>query len=467
MTTPTGLGLARLTVSTPRRRLDLALPETAPVAELLPHLLRHAGEGVADEGEQHGGWALRRTTGALLEPSRNLAAQGVRDGEILHLVPRRAEWPELAYDDVVEIIAGGSRRTGRSWGKVATRRFALAVSTVVLGLGILGVLFSGPPWLAPGALALGFAVLAAITGVVLSRAMSDAVAGAAVAAVAMLYAGLGGFLIAAPAGTKLGHMGAPQVMLGSAGLLLFGIVGYVGVAALARLFVLGTAVGLLGVIAALLCFASMSPVGAAAVALTVAIALLPGYPLISVWLGRLPVPTLPERPEEMLAQRSVPERSEVYAAVSRAHELLTGLLLAAATVGAIGFVMLTRGGTFAELALAAAGGVALLLRARLFATPWQRVPLVLSGLVGLALLGSAIIRSVPAGVRPLVLVIGTALIGALVLAAGLAYSTRPPSPYLRRLADIADVLAIMVLVPLAAAVVGLFHALQGLFASAT
>ena len=52
------------------------------VAELLPHLLRHAGEGVADEGEQHGGWALRRTTGALLEPSRNLAAQGVRDGEL-------------------------------------------------------------------------------------------------------------------------------------------------------------------------------------------------------------------------------------------------------------------------------------------------------------------------------------------------------------------------------------------------
>jgi hypothetical protein len=54
-----------------------------------------------------------------------------------------------------------------------------------------------------------------------------------------------------------------------------------------------------------------------------------------------------------------------------------------------------------------------------------------------------------------------------VLAAGLAYSTRPPSPYLRRLADIADVLAIMALVPLAAAVVGLFHALQGLFAGTT
>jgi type VII secretion integral membrane protein EccD len=350
---------------------------------------------------------------------------------------------------------------------VATRRFALAVTALVLGLGILGVLFSGPPWAAPGGLALGFAAVAAVTGVVLSRAVSDAVAGAAVAAVGMAYAGLGGFLVAAPAGTKLSQMGAPQVMLGSAGLLLFGIIGYVGVVALARFFVVGTAVGLLGLVAALLCFAGMSPVGAAAIALTVAIAMLPGYPLMSVWLGRLPVPALPERPEEMLEQRPVPERSEVYAAVSRAHELLTGLLLAASAVSVIGFVMLVRGGTFAELALTAAGGVALLLRSRLFATPWQRVPLVLSGLVGLALLGSSVIDSVPSGIRPLVLVVGTALIGALVLAAGLAYSTRPPSPYLRRFADILDVLAIMLLVPLAAAVVGLFHALQGLFAGAT
>ena len=115
MTSPASLGLARITVATPRRRLDVALPESAPVAELLPHLLRHAGEGVADEGERHGGWSLRRATGGVLEPARNLAAQGVRDGDTLHLVPRRAEWPELSYDDVVEVIASGSRRTGRSW----------------------------------------------------------------------------------------------------------------------------------------------------------------------------------------------------------------------------------------------------------------------------------------------------------------------------------------------------------------
>src|SRR5215468_5296116 len=105
MTTPGGLSLARLTVATPQRRLDIALPEHVRIAELLPYLLRHAGEGSADEGEQHGGWALRQATGTLLDSTRPLAAQGVRDGELLHLVPRRADWPELAYDDVVEVIA--------------------------------------------------------------------------------------------------------------------------------------------------------------------------------------------------------------------------------------------------------------------------------------------------------------------------------------------------------------------------
>ncbi len=48
------------------------------------------------------------------------------------------------------------------------------------------------------------------------------------------------------------------------------------------------------------------------------------------------------------------------------------------------------------------------------------------------------------------------------LAAGLVYSQRPPSPYLGRFADIVDVLAIMALIPLACAVLGLFGAIQGL-----
>lgn len=464
MTALPSLGLARVTVATPHRRIDVALPEGVPVGELLPHLLRHAGEGVADDGEQHGGWTLRRATGALLQPGLNLAAQGVRDGEILHVVPRRTEWPELAYDDVVEVIAGGSRRTGRSWGNLATRRCGLAVSSAILALGLLGVLASGPPWSWPGLLALGFAVVTSVAGILLSRAVADAVAGSVVAATGLGYAALAGLLIAAP-DAALGRLGAPHLLLGATTLLVFGIVGYVGVAGLARLFVAGIGIAALGALAALLSYASMSPTGAAAVALTVAICLLPGYPAISVWLGRLPVPALPERPEEMLAERPMPSRSAVFAAVHRSHELLTGFLLAAAIVSVVAFVLLPRSGSVPAVALTGVGSVALLLRARLFPIPWQRIPLLASGVFGLTLLAVRATEALPGSLRLVLALGGAGTTAALVLAAGLVYSVRPPSPYIRRLADFVDVLAIMLLVPLAAGVVGLYSGLQGMFAS--
>ena len=46
------VGLARVTISAPQRRVDVALPEHVPLAELLPEVLRHAGEGLADDGEK-------------------------------------------------------------------------------------------------------------------------------------------------------------------------------------------------------------------------------------------------------------------------------------------------------------------------------------------------------------------------------------------------------------------------------
>ena len=103
------LGLARVTVNTPHRRVDVALPEQIAIAELLPELLQHAGEAFADEGERHGGWVLRRADGTALTGEKSLHQQGVRDGQVLHLVPARAQWPELEYDDVVEAIAEGAR----------------------------------------------------------------------------------------------------------------------------------------------------------------------------------------------------------------------------------------------------------------------------------------------------------------------------------------------------------------------
>jgi type VII secretion integral membrane protein EccD len=220
----------------------------------------------------------------------------------------------------------------------------------------------------------------------------------------------------------------------------------------------------LALLGALLCAASMQPRGAAAVAVTVALATLPSYPLLSAWLGRLPMPELPERPEEMLEDRPTPRRSAVYAAASRSHQLLNGLLLAASAVTAVGTVVLLLQPSRWGVLLAGAGTATLLLRARLFPTPRQRVPMLVGGSVSAGILLYAAVADDSPTARMMTWLVIVTVVGALVLAAGLAYSRTSPSPYLGRISDILDVVAIMALLPLACGVVGLYQSLQGIFA---
>src|SRR3954453_18233626 len=170
------VALARVTISAPQRRVDVALPEHVPLAELLPEVLRHAGEGLADDGEKHGGWVLRRTDGVALTTAQGLYPQGVRDGEgrtlvpardgeVLHLVPARDDWPELEYDDVVEAIAEGARRRGMVWTPASTRAATLAGGAMLLGLSLFAVLAAGPSWSGAAYVALGVALLLMLAGV--------------------------------------------------------------------------------------------------------------------------------------------------------------------------------------------------------------------------------------------------------------------------------------------------------------
>jgi type VII secretion integral membrane protein EccD len=461
---PSGPSLARVTIAAPTRRLDLALPDNMLVAELLPHLLRHAEGALGEPAERHGGWVLRRATGTTLEPGRNLAAQGVRDGELLHLDPAREDWPELAYDDVVEVIASGSRRAARSWSPAATRHCGLAVTAGALMFGLAGLAATGPGWVLPGVIALVVSLACVVLGILLSRAFKDADAGGVVAASGLPYAFAGGaWLLTEPGGGFL-DVGAPGLVLGSSALLVVSVIGHAGVAGLTRFFVAGIAAALTGLLAAVLSFAGMSGEGAAAVALTAAIGLLPAYPVLAGWIGRLPFPDLPNRAEEILKDEQMPRRADVFAAVVRASEVLTGFILSAAvcSVVAMAWLALSDPGLSAVLLIVAAIA-ALLLRARLLPTPQQRVPLLVAGLLGLAGLGVGPV--VTGAVSGVVLVLLAALVTAVALPSALIYSRRAPSPYLGRAADIFDIVAIMALIPLACAVIGVFDNIRGLFAS--
>ncbi|MGN9767600.1 type VII secretion integral membrane protein EccD [Micromonospora sp. SD12] len=462
------IGLARVTISAPQRRVDVALPEQVPLAELLPEVLRHAGEGLADDGERHGGWVLRRTDGAVLATAQALLPQGVRDGEVLHLVPARAEWPELEYDDVVEAIADGARRRGGAWSPAATRAAALAGAAVPLAVGLLAVTAGGPAHEAAWPAAAVVALLLTLAGVVASRAHDDGPAGATLGGYALPYAAAAGAL-AVSSGDPVGPVpglrwiGAPELLAGSVALLLVSVLGLVGVATRLRVFVAGATVGVAGALAALGGLL-LSPAGTAAVLLCVLVFAVGAVPLLAIRLGKVPLPpiTLPTgEPGGADRARDLPDRDRVYAAVARTEEMLTGMLLGHAVLAVAAAVVLgLSGGTAGRLLVAVAAAV-LLLRSRLFVSLRHRVPTVAAGLAGYAVLGAVLVDgSGPTG--RLALVVGGLTLALVAVAAGTTYARRPVSPYVGRLADLTDTALVVSVVPVACAVLDLYERARGL-----
>ncbi len=442
MTTATGL--ARVTVSAPQRRLEVALPEQAPLAELLPELLRHAGEGLADQGQAHGGWLLRRADGSALSAAQTLSQQGVRDGDVLHLAPSRTSWPELEYDDVVDAIAAGARRRGRAWDGAATRAAGLVVAAVALLSGAVELLGVPGGSALSTAVALAGAALLVLCGTVASRGYGDGVVGAALGGLALPYGFAGGYLL-------LDSSVAPRLLVGSVGLLLVAVLGAVGTGHGLRFFVAGATAGCLGVLGALLGY-WLSASGAAAVLLALLATGVAVAPLLAIRLGGLPMPV------PAPGQQEPPDRVRVFAAVARTDEVLTGLLIghAVAVLGTAA-VLVVDGGA-AGRALVAVSATGFLLRARVFPAVRQRLPLLVSGAGPAAILGAALLATAPR------LVAAGGLVGLALLAVvtGTAYGRRAPGPYLGRAADILDALCVVAVIPIACAVLGLYGRMRGL-----
>ena len=435
--------------------MDVALPEHVPTAELLPGLLRAAGDELADQGQEHGGWVLRKSDGTLIDAARPIGTQELRDGDVLHLMPRRAEWPEMDYDDVVDAIATDARRQSRSWGSANTRRAAVAVasSALLLGLGIL--LTSGPNWELPGAIALGLSLLLLAAAVTMSRALGDAGAGAVIGSVAMGYAFSGGVALS-QGDQPLFDAEAAQYLAGCLALFVVGLLGYLGVADRTQYFVAGIVVGLLGFLGSLIGLIwETNVVDVGAVLMTVVVVFTPSIPLLSIRLGKLPMPSLPTTVEDLLADPPVVPLPRVHATVRRSDELLGGMLLGGAVVVSLSELVLTGSGELSAFILVAVVASASLLRGRLFPAVRHRAPLLVTGVVGLAAVTVGTLGMAP-DMRLSVIVPVLVVLAALVLAAGYAYQNRPPSPYVGRISDILDIVLVVAVVPVACAVLGLY-----------
>ncbi len=457
-----GAGLTRITVVAPDRRLDVVLPAGAPLVDLVPGLVARAGESMGDRGEAHGGWRLASEDGTALALDSSLGQQHVADGRCVYLVPADVDWPEPDYDDVVEAIADSSRQRARNWTPATTRTAGLAGALLLLLAGLVQVLRADVTVGAAGGLLIGVGSVVLLAAVVVARPLSDARAGAAVGVVGLCYLSAGGLLVTSLPGTPMASVDGIDLLAGSAALTLGSLVGYTGIVWGMRVFVGGIVAGLAGALAGTASVLGLGPAACSALVVAVLTGAVAVFPLWAMRLGRVPVPTLPSSADDVLADQPRPDPAAVRTAVLRADEVLTGLLGGAAVVIVACQVRLMQEPGTVPVVLAVVVGAALALRAQLFPTIRHRIGLLLVGAAGLVGAALVLTRSATSGEALLLTLLGVVTVAGLLLAAGVRYSRSQPSPYLPRYADIAEMLLLVSVLPLAGAVLGLYAFARGL-----
>jgi type VII secretion integral membrane protein EccD len=446
-------GLVRITIRSPRRRVDLSVPHLVPLAEILPEVVVRAGEERPDGDAA--GWVLRRGDGARLAPHEGLSAQGVSDGAVLYLVPGQLAWPEPRYDDLIEEIADSARAQSPMWTTATTRVVASVGAAAALSAGAaaacLGGLGAERRGVAGVAAAAALVLLAVAIG--LARFKGDHLASSVAGAGALAYFSVAAFSVAAaqaaPGGT------ATKLGAGGAALLAAATIGGLAVGSGLSIFVASGVVGA-GCCVMAVASGTLSTARAAAVLAMVVIAGVAAAPLLSVRLGRVPFPVLSADPR-VLAEERRPPRAAVAVAVARADGVLTGLVWGLSVLGAGCAAVLGSSAGLAAPTLGLLASLALAMRARLFPAVWARLPLLVAGAAGACLAGrhwvgmAAAESAVAAG--GVLVALGLLMVRATTEAAP---APAPGRLYLGRLADLLDVAALVALAPLACAVLDLY-----------
>lgn len=454
--------LTRVTIVSPNTRVDLALPSEVPLAELLPTILRHAGESLADEGASHGGWVLARLGGQPLDIGRSTSQLTVRDGELLYLTMRQKMAPEMVFDDVIEAVATATNNRGSRWDQHSTRKFSLIVGVSALLAGALAVLLAGPPQIWGSVTAFVVATILLSVSAVFARALRASDAAVAFALVSLAYAGVGG-LLAAAGDKKVSELSSPHLVIAASAILVFAILALVAVADKAPLFLCASfcavALGLASVASMVL--GGNAALGAAIVA-SLAFMLIPVTPTLSLRLARVPMPQLPATVEELKADSYSVNGAQALERSARANEFLTAMY---ATIAVISFGC--------TIALALSGGVpgwiltgvlaaVLLSRSRTLVVRTARVTLLTAGIGSLGVLTFAVFVASTPIIRLSAVLGGLLIVTLIAVFYGLAVTGKRISPMWGRTLDIVEILLIVAIVPLAGWIGGLYTWMRSL-----
>ncbi|MFJ2636036.1 EsaB/YukD family protein [Streptomyces sp. NPDC087422] len=143
----------RVTVVGERRRIDLALPAQAPIAEYVPRLASLCGQSESEALPPV--WSLAESGGAPMAPGDSLSAAGIVDGATLYLRDQRAaELGELTVTDLDEQVAS-AQDDGGLWSSRRRAQCVVGAGLIfmVAAAAWLGALRPAGPWAALFALA--------------------------------------------------------------------------------------------------------------------------------------------------------------------------------------------------------------------------------------------------------------------------------------------------------------------------
>ncbi len=433
--------LVRVSVSSGTRRADLGVPGGIPVVEIVPELARELG--VLDAEQASHGFRLVAGGGTLVDPDRSLAAQGITDGTVLALEVVDPS-TDRVYDDVVEAVADVVETQFAPWTARHSAGTAVGAATVFF-LCAAWALFTARDS-GPLVAAVAFAVallLVGAAGVLHARAQ---VGGS-------LALGLTALAYAAAAGSAL----VPADPLWGRGLVWVGaavaVLGLLAAAAVGRhRLVLGAAAGV-GVVGAGIGLASgvgsVAMTTSCAVVFVLAVVLGNVLPWAGVTTSRLSTHA-PRTEAEIEAAAQEVDRDRVRDQVGRGHDVMVAISLTTGGAALLAVPQLAASGLPGTL-LVVAGSAATLLRTRHSRTRTTVVLAMSTGVLGLALAAVVAALAHPTWRATLAVVLATA--GAVVVTlAVLAPRTRVR---LGRVADTLDGVALVALLPLAAATVGI------------
>jgi len=451
--------LSRVTIVSPRTRIDLALPSDVPLSDLLPTILHQAGEYYIDEAGDNGGWILARLGEDAVDTGHSCSQLGINDGEMLYLNPADAAKPEIVFDDVIDAVATATEQRGNRWDHLATKRFSIGVGTAALAVGALAVLLTGH--LASAIVGLSIAVILVGASALLSRAVGDSRAATYFGVTAVLYAGVGGLLIAAN-GRGLNELAAQQVIIAASAILLFSVLAMVAVGDMASapvfiVTILGAVVLAIST-ALMLVIPDGSAATAAGIAAPLALAILPAAPRLSLSMAMVPTPTLPTTTDELKeGDTEAIDGKRILKLSEHAGNYLEALYSFAAVVGLISAIALAFSGTVPGLILAVILSLVLLSRSRTVEDRPARIVMLAGGMGGLtAALAAIFVWNDSTLVRLTVILGALTFLTLIAMVYGLAVAGKKIAPTWGRSLDIIEALLIVSILPLVGWVCNLY-----------